>query len=188
MNVLTDNLSNGFNNTVLPFDFRVNTSTGGGFQLGVPSGNLVAGNVQVVLLEVLLAKLIRMGLRMDRVSLGKLVLIHAISLPLTGGIVGFVDPVKPLKTNPDLQTAFMDGAKNVPALFLAQYITNTAVQGLHTPKISMSDILITAACRIITRPMLKYVYQYAPVQVQDNFDANDEMVGNQQIASRFKTK
>ena len=39
----------------------------------------------------------------------------------------------------------------------------------------------------MTRPVLKYVYQYMPAAIADNFDANDEMVQNQNKASRMKT-
>ena len=178
-------LQAGLSNSILPFDIRVNKgSTGLGF--GVPSGNLAAGSVQVLIIEVLVSKLIRYGLRMENTTLGKLILIHALSMPLTGGLVGFVNPQVALKNAPDLSQAVMDGAKGVPALFVAQYITNTALQGLHAPKISMKDILITAAARILTRPILKYGYQYMPQAVADNFDANDTMVQNQNKASRLK--
>ena len=178
-------LQEGLSNTILPFDFRVNKgSTALGF--GVPSGNLAAGSAQIVIIEVLVSKLIRFGLRMENTSLGKLVLIHALSLPLTGGLVGFVNPQVALKNAPDLSQAVMDGAKGVPAIFVAQYITNTALQGFHMPKISMKDILITAAARILTRPLLKYGYQYMPQAVADNFDANDTMVANQNANSRLR--
>ena len=177
-------LQNGLSNTILPYDVRVNKgSQSVGF--GVPSGNLAAGSVQILIFEVLVSKLIRMALRMENRTFGKLILIHAISLPLTGGLVGFSDPQVALKTDPSLQEALTDGAKGVPAIFVAQYITNTALQGLHMPKISFRDILITAAARILTRPILKYGYAYMPAAIADNFDANDEMVQNQNKASRL---
>jgi hypothetical protein len=181
MNVLTD----GFNNSILPFDPRVNKS-GSSLGFGVPEGSVAAGSVQVVLIEVMMSKLIRMALRMDNISLGKLVIIHAISLPLVGGIVGFSEPQVGLADGPAYSAAFMDGAKGVPAIFLAQYITNTALQGLHAPKLKITDILITASSRILTRPLLNFLYQYMPKAVQGNFDANDDLVRAQNLASRFK--
>ena len=69
---------------------------------------------------------------------------------------------------------------------MAQYITNTALKGLHVPKLSIRDILITAASKILTRPLLTYVYGYMPDAVQGNFDANDDMVVQQVGASRLK--
>ena len=182
MNVLTD----GFNNSILPYDIRVNASGSSGF--GIPSGNVAAGSVQIVLLEVLMSKLIRMALRMHPISFGKLVIIHAISLPLTGGIVGFAAPQTKLADGPAYSAAFVDGVKGVPSVFLAQYITNTALQGLHAPKLKITDILITASSRILTRPLLRLLYQYMPNAIQSNFDANDDLVEAQNLASRFKRK
>ena len=176
----------GFSNTILPLNVSVNTGAGTG--VGIPSGNLAAGTVQVIFVEVLFSKLIRMALRMENKTLGRLILIHTLAMPLTGGLTGFVDPQVELRAAPTVAQSAMDGAKGVPAIFMAQYITNTALQGLHMPKISMSDILITAAAKILTRPALKFVYQYMPQAVQQNFDANDDMVSNQNEISRLKMK
>ena len=177
---------NAFNNTILPFDVRVNKATGTGPQFGMPSGNLAAGTIQLIAVEVLMSKLIRVALRMENKSFGRLILVHSISMPLIGGLVGFADPPTELKDGPTLAQAFVGGLKAVPAVFMAQYITNTALKGLHVPKLSVQDILITAASKILTRPVLKYVYGYMPDAVQNNFDANDDMVVQQVASSRLK--
>jgi hypothetical protein len=182
MNLFSDAL----NNTILPFDVRVNRSVGTAPQFGLPSGNLAAGTLQIIAVEVLVSKLIRIMLRMENKSFGRLILVHSISMPLIGGLVGFADAPAELKDGPSLTEAFMGGAKAVPAVFMAQYITNTALQGLHVPKLSIRDILITAASKILTRPLLTYVYGYMPEAVQSNFDANDDMVVQQVGASRLK--
>ena len=182
MNLFGDAL----NNTILPFDVRVNKSVGTGPTFGLPSGNLAAGTLQIIAVEVLMSKLIRVMLKMENKSFGRLILVHSISMPLIGGLVGFVDPPTQLKDGPTLAEAFMGGVKAVPAVFMAQYITNTALKGLHVPKLSIRDILITAASKILTRPLLKYVYGYMPAAVQGNFDANDDMVLQQVGASRLK--
>ena len=82
----------------------------------------------------------------------------------------------------------MDGAKGVPAVFVAQYICNTALAGLHAPKLQFNDILVTAASKIITRPIISLVYPYLSDQMRTNLDTLEELFnGPQRGASRLKS-
>ena len=79
----------------------------------------------------------------------------------------------------------MDGAKGIPGLFAAQYVVNTAGQGLHFPKFTFKDMLITGASKAITRPIINMAYSSLPVSMQRNFSAHDEMINKQKEVSRF---
>ena len=50
----------------------------------------------------------------------------------------------------------------IPAVFLSQYIVNTPDKGLRVPGISMKDALITASSKLITKPIIKFLYKNGP--------------------------
>ena len=56
------------------------------------------------------------------------------------------------------------------------------------PKISIKDILITAASKVLTRPLIAAVYPKLVKQLTDNFDVVDVMVEKQVAVSNLKTK
>ena len=88
----------------------------------------------------------------------ELAAIHALSIPFIGGLSAFSDPNHPLELEAPVGDQFMDGAKGVPAVFASTYIVNTYLAGLHAPKLDVKDILITAAAKIATRPLMSMIY------------------------------
>jgi hypothetical protein len=162
---------NVLNNTVLPLDPR--------------KKDLLVGSVQLITLEVLMAKVIRKVLSMGNRGFLELALIHAVSLPMIGGFSGMFGQNKKYDAA-TAQTSFQDGAKGVPAVFMAQYITNVAAKGFHLPKVSMKEILVTAASKVLTRPLITFMYPKLHKSLKDGFDVENMMEIKQQIASNLK--
>ena len=71
----------------------------------------------------------------------------------------------------------------MPAVFVAQYICNTALSGLHAPKIAFQDILMTAGAKIVTRPLLALVYPYLGETFRNNLDVLEELFNSKQRAA-----
>ena len=155
------------------------TTTSGG-------GTLVVGNAQVVAMEVVVSKLVRWLLKSEQRSIFYLTAVHAASQAFLGGFSGFFDDTQFVASTPTTMQALTDGAKGIPGLFAAQYVVNTGLQGLHFPKLSFKDMLITAASKAITRPIINMAYTSLPTTVQKNFTAHDEMFNKQQACARFR--
>ena len=168
-----------FNNSSAPY-WPGTTAQGG--------GTLVVGNAQVIAMEVVVSKLFRWLLKSDQRSIAYLISVHAASQAFLGGFCGYFDDLKYSKNAPTTIDALMDGAKGIPGLFAAQYVVNTGLQGLHFPKFSFRDMLITGASKAITRPIINLAYDSLPVAVQKNFAAHEEMVNKQKAVARFKSK
>ena len=164
---------NVLNNTVLPLDPR--------------KPDLLVGSIQLITLEVLMAKTIRKVLSMGNRGFLELALIHAVSLPMMGGFSGVFGQNKQYNAS-TAQSSFQDGAKGIPAVFMAQYITNVAAKGFHVPKVSMKEILVTAASKVLTRPLITLMYPKLHKQLQDGFDVENRMEIKQQIVSNLKMK
>ena len=79
----------------------------------------------------------------------------------------------------------MDGAKGVPAVFAAQYVINTALAGLHAPRLNFTDILVTAAAKIATRPLISFLYQPMGETLRTNLDMTEALFLKQHRASRL---
>ena len=164
---------NVLNNTITPFDPR--------------RSQLIIGNIQLVAVEVTVSKILRKILRMADESIFRLTLIHAASLPLLGGAGGYFNANQRLnQPNATYAEQFADGAKGIPAVFMGQYIVNTGFQGFHMPKISIQDMLITAASKVLSRPLLAAVYPKLHKQLKDNFDVVEDMVAAQAVRSNLK--
>ena len=164
---------NVWNNSIAPYDPR--------------KSQLVMGNAQLIAVEVTVSKILRKILRMADESIFRLTLIHAASLPLLGGAGGYFAPAKRLgDTNATYAEQFADGAKGIPAVFIGQYVINTAFQGFHMPKISIQDMLITAASKVLSRPLLAAIYPKLHKQLADNFDVTDSMIENQVATSNLR--
>ena len=80
----------------------------------------------------------------------------------------------------------MDGAKGVPGVFAAQYIINTALKGLHAPRLNFTDILVTAAAKIATRPLISFIYKPMGETLRANLDMTEALILNQYKASNLK--
>ena len=156
-------------NAVQPIDFR--------------KGSQVAGAAEYVAAEVLVSYFARYIFKMEKRSLAELAAIHAVSIPLIGGLgAGFQDANIFGYESPwgDL---VQDGAKGVPAVFVAQYICNTALSGLHAPKIAFTDILMTAGAKVVTRPLLALIYPYLGETFRNNLDVLEELFNSKQRAA-----
>ncbi len=148
------------------------------------------GNVEIVALEVAISKLMRWGLRMAPRGVMELALIHTISMGLLGGLSAPFDHPKQLDGDAKFTDALFDGAKMVPAVFAAQYVASVARQGLHLgiKQISIKDLLITAASKAITRPLINLVYKQLPNKMKQGIDEHGAMVEQQALASRLRSK
>ncbi len=122
----------------------------------VSSGGAIKGSLVYVALEVAVSKLLRTIMGADTKSAMELATVHTISLGLMGGlsaplnnpIEGVVHPgVKSISRH------ITQGAKGIPALFLAQYIYQTFFNGFSMSFWSMKDALIMMAAKILTRPI-----------------------------------
>ena len=158
------------------------------------STRIAMGNAQIVAAEVLVSKLLRKILGMENRSFAYLVAVHATSLPLVGGIQApFSKPVgfgpsayfgsafalpktgaretkasRTYGTNLDIVKA---AAASVPAVWLAEYIVQTSGVGFHVPKPGIRDALMTAASKILTKPLIGMSFNtILPEAVRANFE------------------
>ena len=168
---MTDSALNVFNNAILPFDIR--------------RYDLIAGSAQLIAIEVLVSKVIRKILGMGGRGFAELAAIHAVSLPFLGGLSGFFEPNKALSGQTQT-SAFQDGAKGVPAVLLSQYIINTASKGIHIPKFSFKEVLVTAASKTLTRPLIVLMYPKLHKALQGSFRAVNRMEQLQNANSNLK--
>ena len=167
-------------NVVLPFDPR--------------RTKLLLGSLEYIAFEVLIAKMLRKLIRADTLGWAELAYIHALSLPFMGGAAGFFNPqdgYDGVRTSDSKPVAFtdklMDGSKGIPAVLLAQWILNSFSKGFHVPWFNMKDLLITAATKTLTRPIVGFVYAYLPEAARENLMVVDELVRRQQFFSTLKS-
>ena len=167
-------------NVVLPFDPR--------------RTKLLLGSLEYIAFEVLIAKMLRKLIRADTLGWAELAYIHALSLPFMGGAAGFFNPQDGYdgnRTSDSKPVAFtdqlMDGGKGIPAVLLAQWILNSFSKGFHVPWFNMKDLLITAATKTLTRPIVGFVYAYLPEAARENLMVVDELVRRQQYFSTLKS-
>ena len=169
---MASNITNVLNNTILPLDIR--------------KPDLVGGSLQLIVVEVLIAKVIRKVLNMGSRGVMELAFIHAVSLPMMGGFSAMFGA--PQKYGMDTMQAFKDGAKGIPAVFAAQYITNVANKGFQIPKVSVKEILVTAASKMLSKPLINVMYDKLPKAVKDNFEIQQMMEMKQAAASNLLMK
>ena len=167
---MASNITNVLNNTILPFDIR--------------KPDLLGGSLQLITVEVLVAKVIRKILGMGNRGVLELAFIHAVSLPMMGGLSSAFGATRPYgMTN---YQAFQDGAKGIPAVFAAQYITGVANRGFTVPKVSVKEILVTAASKMLSKPLINVVFTNLPKAMKDNFEIENMMEQKQAAASNLK--
>ena len=169
---MASNITNVLNNTILPFDIR--------------KPDLLGGSLQVITVEVLVAKVIRKILGMGNRGILELAFIHAVSLPMMGGLSAAFGATRPYGMTHS--QAFQDGAKGIPAVFMAQYITGVANRGFTIPKVSVKEILVTAASKMLSKPLINVVFPQLPKAVKDNFVIENLMEQKQAAASNLKMK
>ena len=165
-----------FGNATAPYN---PSSTGAG------GGSTIAGNAQIVALEVAVSKLIRWAMRLENKSILNLIAVHSVSQAFLGGFSSFFGDVTYMREGPTSVQAVKDGAKGIPGLLVAQYVVNTANSGLHFPRMSFKDMLITGASKALTRPLINLAYSSLGQTIAANFHAHDQMVNEQQAVARF---
>ena len=155
--------------------------------LPLSSGAMVKGSLTYVALEVAVSKLLRrISGSVDKPIL-QLAVIHTISLGLMGGVGASMSidnrGVIPYGQK-GIKQHLKQGMKGVPALFLANYIYNTFFYGFLFGGFSMRDAMITAAAKILTRPIASKVYGMSKF-TQNAFDAQQLMEDSQTLMSNF---
>ena len=168
---MADSAMDVFNNAILPFDVR--------------KYDLVAGSAQLVAIEVIVSKLIRKILGMGGRGFAELATVHAVSLPFLGGFSGFFEGNNQVSGSSQMN-AFQDGAKGVPAVFMAQYVVNVAAKGIHVPKFSFKEMLVTAASKTLSRPLIVLMYPKLHRALQTNFRQVNRMEQLQNANSNLK--
>ena len=148
----------------------------------------VLGAAEYISAEVLVSYLARYVFKMEKRTIMELAAIHAVSLPFIGGLAAAVDKPNPLGYEAPVSDQFYDGAKGIPAVFLAQYTVNTALSGLHAPRINAKDILITAAAKLATRPILSFLYPMLGDAFRTNLDVLDGIFKRQREKSNLKSE
>ena len=145
----------------------------------------VFGVLEYVSAEVFVSYMCRWLFKTEKRTLMELAAIHAVSIPFIGGLGAFAEPQHSLGYEADSVSLVYDGAKGIPAVFAAQYVVNTALAGLHAPKLNFADILVTAASKMITRPLLSLAYPVMGETLRSNLDMTEYLFNNQRAASRI---
>ena len=168
-----EGVMNVFTNGVQPIDIRY--------------GSQVAGVAEFVAAEVFVSYMARWLFKAEKRTLMELATIHAVSVPLIGGLAAPVEPKHILGYEAPVTDLIADGAKGVPAVFAAQFIINTALHGLHAPKLNFTDILMTIGAKVVTRPILSLVYPFLGPTFRTNLDVVDGLFDKQRAASNLRS-
>ena len=163
--------SNVMSNAVMPVDIRKQTQVGGA--LGY------------VGLETLVSYVARRVFKVAPRGVAELAAIHTLSLPFVGGLSVFSDKEDPQGLKAPIGKQFMEGAKGIPAVFASTYVVNTYLAGLHLPKLDFKDILITAASKIATRPLMSFLYPNIGDSFRNGQDALSRNFQLQRQSARF---
>ena len=123
---------------------------------------VLQGSVTYVALEVAVSKLLRMVMGGDNKSYMELAAVHTISLGLMGGVSAAFSTPNSNTIPYSLRRSMahiQQGAKGIPALFIAQYVYNTFFSGFRFSFFSLKDALIMSAAKILTRPIAAVLAQ-----------------------------
>ena len=164
-------LSNVFKNAIIPLS----------------SGPMLKGSLTYVALEVAVSKVLRRISGAANKGILELAVIHTMSLALMGGVgASMTSPNETLVPYGEkrIRQHIKQGMKGVPALFLANYIYNTFFYGFLFGGFSMRDAMITAAAKILTRPIASKVYPMAKF-TQNALDGQQLMEEAQLMGSNF---
>ena len=177
---MSDEYTNVLTNVITPVDPR--------------RTDLLFGSLEYVAAEVVVAKIVRKIIKADTKGWAELAYIHTLSLPFIGGAGAFFEGNNPYEgvdkkgEKVTFTTQLMDGAKGIPAVLLAQYIFASFTKGFHVPWFNMKDLLITAATKALTRPVVGFVYTYLPSNAQDNLQLLEILFNRQRDISTVKSK
>ena len=149
---------------------------------------VVFGAAEYILIEVFTHWMLRYLFKIEKRALVPLVAMHAASIPFIGGAGAAGGVPHPLGYEAPFTDLAMDGAKGIPGLFIGQYVVNTALQGMHIPKISFKDVLVTAASKILARLIMSGAYPNLGETFRNNLDILDQQFVVQAIKSRVAKK
>ena len=176
---MSEDIQNVFSNTIVPVDPR--------------RTKLLMGSLEYIAAEVVVAKVVRKMIRADNKGWLELAYVHALSLPFMGGTAAFFDPNQAYEGDDSsgkkigFGTHLTDGAKGIPAVILAQYILESFSKGFHAPWFNLKDLLITAGTKAITRPVVGFVYDYLPRNVQQSLEVLEQLFIRQREKSTLKS-
>ena len=177
---MSDDYVNILTNVVVAFDPR--------------KTKLLLGSLEYIAAEVVVAKIVRKIIKADTVGWLQLCYVHALSLPFMGGAAGFFDPNEDYKGKDKegkefgFGQQFMDGAKGIPAVLIAQWIVASFAKGFHAPWFNMKELLITAGTKALTRPVVGFVFEYLPDAAAENLRVLDLLIQMQQQKSTLAPK
>ena len=157
------------------------SNVGANAAVSVRDQGLVLGTVEYVLLEAVVSMIIRRVARAPKRRFVDEVILHAISVPFVGGLSAPFGRVGTVRSG--YQKQFIDGSKTVPAVLLAQYIQQTSQSGFHVPAPSFQDILVTSASKIVTRPLTRLIYEFAPTVIKEHIQRMNYLFVRQENAS-----
>ena len=166
-----DSAWNIVNTAIQPIDFRKPAQ--------------VFGVAEYVAAEVLVSYFARWLFKSEKRTLLELAAIHTVAIPFVGGLSGFSGDNHSLGYEAPFGNLFQDGAKGISAVFASQYVCNTALQGLHAPRLNFQDILVTAGAKLVTRPILSVLYPYLGGTFRANLEIVEELFARQKHASRL---
>ena len=152
-------------------------------EVDIRHGSQVAGAAEYVAAEVLVSYFARYLFKMEKRTVLELTAIHALSIPLIGGLAAGFQDSNIYGYEAPWGDLVQDGAKGVPAVFIAQYVCNTALSGIHAPKLNFTDILMTAGAKVVTRPLLALLFPYLGVTFRNNLDVLEELFNSKQRAA-----
>ena len=177
---MSDDYTNILTNVVVAFDPR--------------KTKLLLGSLEYIAAEVVVAKIVRKIIKADTVGWLQLCYVHALSLPFMGGAAGFFDPNEDYKGKDKdgkefgFGQQFMDGAKGIPAVLIAQWIVASFAKGVHAPWFNLKELLITAGTKALTRPVVGFVFEYLPDAAAENLRVLDLLIQMQQQKSTLAPK
>ena len=155
--------------------------------LPLNGAKMLKGSVLYVALEVAVSKLLRKISGFQDRSIMELSIVHTMSLPLMGGLSAtMTSPAESTVAygSDRIRQHAKQGLKGVPALFLANYIYNTFLNGFYVGSFSMKNLFIMAAAKMLTRPIASKVYPMAKF-TQNAFDGQQFMEEQQVRQSNF---
>ena len=137
------------------------------------TGSMLKGSVAYVALEVAVAKVLRKILKVDNKTYTELACVHAMTLPLLGGMSAMFANKDSLFTpygTKKIAAHIKEGAKSLPALFTAQYVYDSYCHGIGLRFWTAKEALIMAVAKIMTRPIAAKLYGSAKI-AQNAFDS-----------------
>ena len=156
-------------------------------QVNPQQKTVLQGSVIYVALEVAVSKLLRTIMGADTKTIAELAAVHTVSLGLMGGTgAAMTNPGDRVVSYGDkeIKQHIKQGAKGIPALFIAQYVYNTFFYGFTLSHFTMKDALIMAAAKVLTRPIASKLYPKAKF-IQNGLDSQQLLETTQMRASNF---